>query len=214
MSGDPSVTYWINQLQQGDRDVIHGLWQVYYPKLVRLAAGKLRGLPPGLLDAEELANSAFKSFCLAAERQRFPRLTDRDDLWQVLVHMIRNKAASAWEFHTRDKRDFNRVEYDALKAHQGDSDDVSFVKNMLQSREPDPAFAAEVAEQCEHLLAILPDDELRKIAIFKMEGYTNKEIGDRIGCAPVTVERRLSLIRRAWLCEAGPGARKSEGPDQ
>lgn len=197
MTDDYSITRWLNQLQQGDREVIQGLWQVYYPKLIRLAADRLRGMPARLVDAEELAHSAFKSFCLAAEKQRFPRLVDRDDLWQVLVRLVRNKAATAWEFHTRDKRDFNRLA--SLRVNQGDADDVSFFKQMLHSKEPDPAFAAEVAEECERLLRLLPDEELRQIAVSKMEGYTNKEIADRLGCAPITIERRIIFIRKLWL---------------
>jgi DNA-directed RNA polymerase specialized sigma24 family protein len=31
-----------------------------------------------------------------------------------------------------------------------------------------------------------------------MEGYTNREIADRIGLSLATVERKLALIRDAW----------------
>jgi DNA-directed RNA polymerase specialized sigma24 family protein len=34
-----------------------------------------------------------------------------------------------------------------------------------------------------------------------MEGYTNAEIADKLGCVPVTVERKLQLIRRVWANE-------------
>ena len=68
----------------------------------------------------------------------------------------------------------------------------------LGGREPDPAFAAEVAEECEKLLATLADSDLRLIAVRKMEGYTNKEIAEELGCSLVTVERRLRLIRLEW----------------
>jgi DNA-directed RNA polymerase specialized sigma24 family protein len=47
-------------------------------------------------------------------------------------------------------------------------------------------------------LACLPDDELRSIAVWKMEGLTNEEVDDRLGCAAPTVERRLRLIRKTW----------------
>ena len=35
-----------------------------------------------LADEEDVALSAFDSFCRGAEQGRFPRLDDRDDLWQ------------------------------------------------------------------------------------------------------------------------------------
>lgn len=199
MSPQTPVTFWINQLQQGDRDVVEGLWQAYFPKLIRLASARLRGMPAHVVDPEEIAQSAFKSFCLAAEKNRFPKLADRDDLWQILVRIIRNKAATAWQHHTRAKRDFNRVTHQILELQEGDSDEVSFLKQVLQSEEPDPGLAAEIAEQCECLLRLLPDEQLRQIAVFKMEGYTNEEIADRLGCAPITIERRLGVIRKTWL---------------
>jgi len=39
--------------------------------------------------------------------------------------------------------------------------------------QPTPAFAAQVADECRHLLDDLADESLRTIAVWKMEGYTN-----------------------------------------
>jgi DNA-directed RNA polymerase specialized sigma24 family protein len=69
--------------------------------------------------------------------------------------------------------------------------------------EPTPEFAAQVAEECQRLLDMLPDDELCSIAVWKMEGHTNEEIAGLLGCAVPTVERRLRLIRKCW--EGKPG---------
>jgi DNA-directed RNA polymerase specialized sigma24 family protein len=70
-------------------------------------------------------------------------------------------------------------------------------------REPDPALAAEVADQFERLLAILPDPLLRRVALLRMAGHTINEIGALINRSEKTVDRRLGLIRRLWRCEAG-----------
>jgi DNA-directed RNA polymerase specialized sigma24 family protein len=71
----------------------------------------------------------------------------------------------------------------------------------LASPEPDPAFATEVAEECRRLLDLLGDEQLRMIAVGKMEGYTNPELAEQIGCALPTVERRLRVIRKLWEAE-------------
>ena len=55
-----------------------------------------------------------------------------------------------------------------------------------------------MAEECQRLLEMLGDDQLRSVALWKMEGYTNEEIAGKLGCAVATVERRLRLIRRIW----------------
>jgi DNA-directed RNA polymerase specialized sigma24 family protein len=59
-------------------------------------------------------------------------------------------------------------------------------------------LAAQVVEEYARLLDGLGDDALRSVAVWKLEGYTNKEIAARLGRAPATVERKLRLIRDAW----------------
>ena len=48
------------------------------------------------------------------------------------------------------------------------------------------------------MLEILGDEELRRIARWKMEGHTNGEIAAKRGCLERTVERKLRVIRRLW----------------
>ena len=69
--------------------------------------------------------------------------------------------------------------------------------------EPTPEFAVEMVEAVDRLFKQLDDDELRQIALHKLEGYTNEEIASKIGCVPSTVKRRLRLIRKTWHGEIG-----------
>jgi RNA polymerase sigma factor (sigma-70 family) len=189
-----SITHWLKQLKDGERAAAQQLWEAYVRQLLQLARKKLQGLPPQLADAEDVALSAFKSFCLAAEQNRLPRLEDRHDLWQVLVMLTRNKAGDMRDYHRRGKRDHRRAHREA------DTSPAEFraFSELLQSGEPDPGFAVEVAEQCQRLLQGLPDESLRQIALRKLEGYTNAEIAGLLHCAPATVERRLARIRSCW----------------
>ena len=84
MSSEPRVSLWLDQLKAGDRFAAQQLWEVYYHRLVGLARAKLQGARRLGADEEDVALSAFDSFCRRAERGQFPRLDDRDDLWQVL----------------------------------------------------------------------------------------------------------------------------------
>jgi RNA polymerase sigma factor (sigma-70 family) len=192
MASPESVTQWIHQLRAGDTSAARNLWEAYFNRLVGLARAKLRALPRRAADEEDVALSAFDSFCRGVERGRFPRLDDRDDLWQVLLLVTERKAIDLLQHEGRAKRDRNRLD--------AGGDELLIA---CASREPDPAFAAEVAEQCERLLAALPDDRLRTLALRKLEGFTNEEIAATTGCARATVERRLRLIRREW--EEGSG---------
>ena len=64
--------------------------------------------------------------------------------------------------------------------------------------EPTPAFAAQVGEEFRRLLDRLGSAPLRAVAVGKMEGCSNAEIGARLDCSERTVERRLRLIRGLW----------------
>jgi DNA-directed RNA polymerase specialized sigma24 family protein len=193
MSVSPNVTQWFRQLQAGDRQAVQKLWENYYRSLVALARKKLGGLPRRAADEEDVALSAFDSFIRGAEQGRFPRLEDRDDLWQVLVLITARKAADLIVHEGRERRDWRRVQ-----GQPEDPDTSGPMMRALIGREPDPAFAAEVADQFERLLALLSDDELRQIALRKLEGYSNEEIAGQINRAPATVDRRLRLIRKRW----------------
>lgn len=145
-------------------------------------------------DEEDIALSAFASFCRGVDAGRFPRLDDRDNLWRVLLTLVTRKASHLLRDAHRDKRNILRL-----------LDEAGFDQRALDQIVDDelsPEFAAEVAEECERLLAALDSDELRRVAILKMEGYANAEIADRLDCAPRTVDRRLQLIRELWT-EAG-----------
>lgn len=54
------------------------------------------------------------------------------------------------------------------------------------------------AEEYERLLDVLGDEQLRQIAIWKMEGFTNAEIAEKCGRVIPTVERKLQRIRGIW----------------
>jgi DNA-directed RNA polymerase specialized sigma24 family protein len=59
---------------------------------------------------------------------------------------------------------------------------------------------AEAADECRRLLDNLGDETLRTLAVGKLEGYTNTDLAGRLGCSLATVERKLALIRRIWVC--------------
>jgi DNA-directed RNA polymerase specialized sigma24 family protein len=195
MAEPGSITRWIKQLQEGDRAGAQRLWEIYIRQLVQLAHKKLRGLPPHLADPEDVALSAFRNFCLAAEQNRFPRLEDRHDLWQVLVMLTRNKAGDLRDYYRCGKRDHRLAQNESEMSPA----EAGAFKELIASGEPDPHEAAAVADQCRRLLRLLPEDSLRRIALLKLEGYSNSEIAVQLQCAPATVERRLARIRSYWL---------------
>jgi DNA-directed RNA polymerase specialized sigma24 family protein len=193
---DDPVTRLIDRLRAGDHEAAERLWQRYFPRLVRLARAHLRGLPCRAADEEDVALSAFDSFCRGVEQGRFPRLTGRDGLWDLLVTIALRHAAEWRQRETRQKRGGGSARGDSALGGATGFD-------ALAGDAPDPGFEAAMAERVRQLLGRLGDDELRNIAVWKMEGVTNEEVAGRLGCVVATVERRLRLIRAIWEREGG-----------
>src|SRR4051794_24633865 len=74
MSSTGSVTHWLDHLQAGDPTAAEKLWDSYFQRLVALARARLQGVPRSAADEEDVALSAFDSFCRGAQRGRFPQL--------------------------------------------------------------------------------------------------------------------------------------------
>src|SRR5262249_44160402 len=99
-----SITQWLTPLKEGDHAAVQSLWERYFDRLVRLARGKLSGCRGLAADEEDVALSAFDSFCRAASAGRFPKLNDRDDLWRILVALTLRKAIHVRKYSTRARR--------------------------------------------------------------------------------------------------------------
>lgn len=188
MPDSGTITVWLSRLKAGDRsEAVHRLWQTYFSRLVAIARQHLAGRARAMADEEDVALAAFDSFIRAAHAGRFPRLDDRRDLWQILFVLTARKAADQIEAAHRQKRGGDRV----IQPLWGNIHGVP-------SAEPDPAEAAAMAEELERLLRTLDDPLLRRIALAKLDGYTNEEIAVQIGRSVPTVERKLARIRDRW----------------
>jgi DNA-directed RNA polymerase specialized sigma24 family protein len=162
--------------------------------LVRLAANRLRNLTgrAALNSPEDLALSAFQSFCKRATANGFPELADRIDLWKLLATITTRKAA----------REYRRTHAAATFDHALDA---------VVSKEPTPELAAAMVDAMEQLVAALPDEAHRTVALKKFEGCTNKEIAAILNRSTKNVEYKLRNIRAFWVQLLGDGS-KEEPP--
>jgi DNA-directed RNA polymerase specialized sigma24 family protein len=198
MPPQPSVTTWLSLLKAGDSAAAELLWQRYFAQLAELARKHLAAHVRRAADGEDVALSAFASFCAGAQAGRFPRLSNRHDLWRLLLTITLRHARNLAQHETCQRRDSRRS---VAAADLFDLPDADL--DRLTGSSPDPALAAEVADQLRHHLARLPGDDLRTIAQDLLAGYTAVEIAQRLGCSLRTVERRWQRIRQFWECAVG-----------
>ncbi|MEQ9070586.1 MAG: ECF-type sigma factor, partial [Gimesia chilikensis] len=69
------------------------------------------------------------------------------------------------------------------------------------STDQSPEYFAIMEEEYQRVLNKLSDDVLKKIAVYKIQGYTHEEISDLLEISPATVTRKVRLIRKAWSHE-------------
>jgi DNA-directed RNA polymerase specialized sigma24 family protein len=188
-----SVSRLLGGLRLGDEEAVRQLWLRYFQPLVRLAHGALAARGGPARDAEDVALEAFWALCRRvagpAGGERFPELHNRTHLWKLLAC-----------FAARQACDLARKE-GRRRLIVGDEETLGPEGfEPFRGREPPPEFAAAVAD----LLECLPGDELRRIALARMEGHTNAEVARRLGRSLSTIERKLQVIRVLWR-DAGAG---------
>ena len=204
MSSGQSVTLWMQKAQAGDARAAQELWDRYFKRLVGLARKKLQGTSRRMADEEDVALSAFHSFFRGLQQGRFPQLTDRNNLWAVLITLTVRKADDLVKHQGRLKRGGGAVQGEsAFLPREGTDAEAAGIDQVR-----DPKAMPDFPGVIEELLDKLGDRDLQQVAIWKMEGYTNEQIAAKLGCVPRTVDRKLRSIKEIWEPDVGGEAKK------
>jgi RNA polymerase sigma factor (sigma-70 family) len=193
-----SVSQWIANLKDGEAEAARRLWERYALRIVELAKLRLGGAPKRLADEEDVAVSVFHSVCRGAAAGRFQDIKNRDELWWLLLAITKQKVVDHVRRETAQKRGGR------TKGGPG-SEAKCARKNIsldeLISDEPTPEFAVMLQEEHERLLKLLRDDSVRRVANFRIQGFTAAEIAHDLGVSERSIERKLKLIRESWSRE-------------
>ncbi|MEM9828671.1 MAG: ECF-type sigma factor [Planctomycetota bacterium] len=193
---DDDLTRLIRRVEAGDPEASSDLWAECFPRLLAYCRRRLPDHMRRVLDEEDVALSAFKSFCLGAQRDALGEIHGRDELWKLLYCIAARKAHGYVRQQTRQKRGGGNVSGESVFMKAGQTD-LPGIENVADNA-ADPITIAQLAQDCEALFDQLDDEMLQTIALLRMEGYSVAEIAERIGCAKRSVERRLNLIRSIW----------------
>jgi DNA-directed RNA polymerase specialized sigma24 family protein len=150
------------------------------------------------VDADDVLVSVFDRFFRAAREDRFARLQDRDDLWQILLMLTERKAADQVRRAAAVKRGGN------ARASAGSDGEPTNVA-QLSDPAPGPEFAAAFNDSLARAIGRLTDENTREVALLRMEGYENREIAGRLQISLSSVERKLRVIREVWQEEFAGG---------
>lgn len=200
MPSTQSITRWISSLKEGNDEASQRLWERYAMQLVELARRRMQGAPKRVADEEDIAASVFQSLCRGAAAGRLQNVKNRDDLWWLLLAITKQKVVDYVRRETAQKRGAGRIQFE-LGVNGSADQSRGYMLDQLISAEPTPDFIVALQEQHDRLLTLLRDDHLRKVAVFRIEGYTVVEIAQDLGVSTRSIERKLALIRGVWARE-------------
>ncbi|MBL8823013.1 MAG: RNA polymerase subunit sigma-70 [Planctomycetia bacterium] len=185
-------------VRQGhDESAEQELWNRYFDQLLVLAKQHLQSRARRIRDEEDIALSVLDSFFRGAAVGRFTQLNDRNDLWIILRMLTKRKTIDHLRREHAIKRggDIVRGESVFMQLH----DSTSGSPDIMPGKDIEPELAAMFTEECDRLFATLRDEALVKVALLKLEGFTNEEIAHQLYLSERSIERKLKTIRAIWL---------------
>jgi RNA polymerase sigma-70 factor (ECF subfamily) len=177
-----SFAEFMSTLQARDSDAARELFGRFTHQLMTLAS---RHIDAGLkhrVEAEDIVQSTYKSFFLRQGAGEF-KFVNWNSLWGLLTLITVRKCAERAAYHRAERRNASR-EVSAPPGHGA----APWLEPS--GREPTPLEAAVLNETVERLLADL-DQEERPVLELSLQGYTTREISERLGRA----ERTVRLLR-------------------
>lgn len=197
-----SVSKHLVPFKTGDRHAGNELIQRYWDRVLRAASSRLRDAGIRVVDGEDVAVSVFASLFRRAEENKFSDtdLEDREDLWNLLSRLIRNKSVDAVRRERAKKRGEGAVRGESVFMNPND-DFQPGIGGVEEIAEP-PIERAALAEQQALLMESLNSDVVREVVMLRLEGYETSEIASRVGLSDRSVRRKIAMAREAWqkLC--------------
>ena len=193
-----TVSEWIEQLKEDGRDsAATKLWGHFLEKLTNLVKRKLRTCSQSVSDEEDVVLEAVDACFRALKENRYPNVKNREDLWKLLAVIAERKAIDQIR---RSVKGVDGIRANVSFRIVSDASSILYGIQEWPCSEPTPEFAAIIAEDLVAYLNML-DSKHREVALLKMQGYSNREIGEKIGRSVPSVERYLKLIRTQWTDE-------------
>jgi len=168
--------------QAGQSDAATAIFDRYVARLIALARSRIGPKLKRRIDAEDVVQSAYRSFFVHAKKNEY-QLAESGDLWRLIASITLNKLYSQVEKQTAAKRSIDREE---------SADSVAY--NAI-SPEPTAAEVVAVLEQLHLATKGLSADELFAITA-SLQGQSVAEISVSLKKSDRTIRRLLAEGRQ------------------
>jgi RNA polymerase sigma-70 factor (ECF subfamily) len=182
---DESLTL-VDRWRDGDDFAATELYERYFERLMRVVSSHLLGRYQKRVEPEDVLQSAFRTVFRRISEGEF-RFEDDADIWKLLVTVVLNKLRNQVRHMNAGRRDIRREAF-------GDSDFDGHLASQL-SQPPHIEVAVEFAELMQDIFPLLPENE-RTLLQLRLEGYTQKEIAERMDVTDRTIRRLWERVRQ------------------
>jgi tRNA A-37 threonylcarbamoyl transferase component Bud32/DNA-directed RNA polymerase specialized sigma24 family protein len=181
MTDTPSAELLARYHRRHDEAAAEELFRRYAGRLTALARSRLSQALAARVDAEDVVQSAYRSFFLLA-RDGEVLLRESGDLWRLLVRITLRKVYRSARRHSADCRSVGREHPrpDEMEA-------------AALSREPTPAEAAALADELRGVLAPLGAAQRRMVEM-RLQGHEVEVIAAQVRRSARTVRRILAAF--------------------
>ena len=186
MTMGDSCTALMGRLRAGEDDAEREVFRRFAEQLLALARRHIEKSLAHRMDAEDVVQSAFKSFFIR-HRQGKLQVVNWDSFWGLLTLLTLRKCADQVEYLRAARRDVRR-EVSALGGQRQPWE-------LAPDREPTPQEAVILAETVEALFRSVEADE-RPVLELSLKGHTAGEISLQLGRALRSVHRLRERIRK------------------
>ena len=168
--------------QDGESEAATVLFDEYANRLLALARKRIGSRISRRIDAEDVVQSAYRSFFAHAKNEEY-QLKKAGDLWRLLASITLHKLYGQIERHTAEKRSI-------VKEHPTDA----FTDNATVP-EPSPSEVVGLVEELEFVIQCLSPNE-RLALTAKLQGQDDAELAAAMNKSERTVRRLLATARR------------------
>jgi RNA polymerase sigma factor (sigma-70 family) len=164
-----------------DQEAAAELWRRHVARLIGLARRNLSAEMARQVDPEDVVQSVYLKF-FAAARTSTPDLKDSDDLWRLLVAILRNKMR---DHHKRQQTQKRKADV---------ADDPASDLAHLQDPQLPPGEQAAVADEMDRLFGALKPRYRRMVGL-RPQGWKVEEIAADTASNEGTVRRVLQRVQ-------------------
>jgi RNA polymerase sigma-70 factor (ECF subfamily) len=198
MSSMGSLTLCVQRLHSPDcreRDeAARVIWERFSARLLGLVRRHLDNRIRRREDEQDVLQSVYASFCIGQFSGKTSPAS-REELWKLLVRITMCKVVNTAHRHHAARRDVRRERTDAYEPTAAGSQFPRWMLEHVDRSQPSQEEKVIVLEEVERLLHGLSPD-LRRIVIWKLEGFTNAEIAGMIELTVRSVELKMQEIRK------------------